>query len=63
LFETKTNVLVFKVDFGSPFGASEKLLTIKTVRFCGKGFIGDKPFWFISKKLKSFFWKNGKHKT
>jgi hypothetical protein len=36
----------------SPKGrASEKLRTIKTVRFYGKGFFGDKPLWFISKKL------------
>jgi hypothetical protein len=62
LFETKTLVLVFKVDFNpKPRVRVEKLRTIKTARFCGRVLFGYKPFWFISKKLlddKIFiFWR------
>jgi hypothetical protein len=44
LFETKTLVLVFKVDFNpKPWFGVEKLRTIKTARFCGKGLFGCPP--------------------
>ena len=50
------------VLFGNPLrGFAEKLLDIKTARFYGKVFVEqDLPVLF--KKLKSFFWKKGKHK-
>jgi hypothetical protein len=40
LFETKTLVLVFKVDFNpKPWFGVEKLRTIKTARFMVGGFL------------------------
>ena len=41
----------------------EKLRTIKTARFCGKGLFGYKPEWFMFKKLLNdkifIFWRLG----
>jgi len=52
LFETKTLVLVFKVDFNpKPRFGVEKLRTIKTARFCGRVLFGCESIRFTSKKL------------
>ena len=62
LFETKTLVLVFKVDFNpKPRVGVEKLRTIKTARFCGRVLFGCESYRFTSKKLLNdkifIFWR------
>ena len=52
LFETKTLVLVFKVDFNpNPWFGVEKLRTIKTARFSGRVLFGCESYRFTSEKL------------
>jgi hypothetical protein len=64
LFETKTLVLVFKVDFNpKPRFGVEKLRTIKTARFCGRVLFGCESIRFASEKLLNdkifIFWRSG----